>query len=318
MFIWRLMYGVTSSRYNASFLFFNIFFLAYFFRKVIFSRNRIGIIVAVLCVTGLIIFNVIKLNSSFRNNYVFDVQDDIRMILSSDQSAKIYIEKKEFERFYAPDLSNIKQGKVDYSIPANSFHSFYLNYCIWNSPIYFAYQLIETQTNNLSTLLKDNERNGVSFYPVRRYYTKKSKRTSLLFFRSKVYIPPIPPEIQQRAQDGVLKVYNPEYDVYIFQIEDRLIWFIGKDITQKTEVLFFLFTDQPELLPPKRVIYGSDNQDFHVTDKKSSYERERCGKYRVFERTIPKGYPITSVKVGYYANGKHLWISHIDVNPLNQ
>ena len=308
------MYGMTSSRYNASFLFFNIFFLTYFFRKIVFFKSWKGIIVALLCVTGLIIFNTIKLNSSFRNNYIFDIKDDIRMLLSTDQSSKIYLDVKEFDRFYAPELSKKRQPQIDYSLPSNTFNKFYIHYCFWNSPVYFAYQFKETKTNTLSKLLKDNSQSGVSFQPVRRYYTNKNKNTSFLFLRSHVFIPPIPPEIQQRTQNGVLKTYNPDYDVYVFQIDDRLLWFVGKDITQKTEFLFFLFTNRPELLPPKRIVHGFDNKDFHVTEQKNTCEREKCGKYRVFEGTIPKEYPITSVEVGYAANGKHLWISYFDVN----
>lgn len=103
---------------------------------------------------------------------------------------------------------------------------------------------------------------------------------------------------------GVLKAYSPEYDTFVYQRDDRLIWLIGWNIDASTEIICHVHTNEPEKLPESRVLYGYDNRGFRVGSQK---EQEKLGKYRVFEDVIPNTYNVTAVVVGFKEKGKINW-----------
>lgn len=104
--------------------------------------------------------------------------------------------------------------------------------------------------------------------------------------------------------DSILKAYSSEYDTFVYQVKKRLIWYIGWNIDSTTEIIYHLYTDEPEKLPEKRIQYKFDNRGFRI---ESSKEREKQGQYRVFEDIIPEEYHVTSVVVGFNTKGKITW-----------
>ena len=106
---------------------------------------------------------------------------------------------------------------------------------------------------------------------------------------------------------GVLKAWEPRYDVYVYQFNDRLYWLVGSPLDRKTEMVFRLYTDEPGRLPEPRKKYGFDNLGFRAGDKNEITRTMRSGKYRVFVSEIPAAYHITAVSVGFYADKKMQW-----------
>ena len=109
------------------------------------------------------------------------------------------------------------------------------------------------------------------------------------------------------VNNGVLKAWEPKYDVYVYQFNDRLYWLVGSPLDRKTEMVFHLYTDEPGRLPEPRKKYRFDNRGFRAGDKNEITRTMRSGKYRVFVCEIPAAYHITAVSVGFYADKKMQW-----------
>ena len=126
-----------------------------------------------------------------------------------------------------------------------------------------------------------------------------------------VYVPgaPIPEvsgtDLEEIIKNGVLKVYNEDFDVFVYQVEDRLYWIIGADFD--ASVIYHLYTTEPENLPENRQQYGFDNRGFRIGSEKDLTEVMSCGKYRVFSDIIPREYYVTAIAVGMNKGPDILW-----------
>lgn len=109
------------------------------------------------------------------------------------------------------------------------------------------------------------------------------------------------------AENGILKACAPDYDVYVYQFQNRLYWLIGSVIDRRTEIIFHLHTNEPEKLPARRKKYGFDNRGFRAGAKNEITKRMRCGKYRAFVQDIPEEYNVTAVTVGFNTGGTIQW-----------
>lgn len=109
------------------------------------------------------------------------------------------------------------------------------------------------------------------------------------------------------VKTGILKTYVPENEVYVYQFNNVLYWLIGHPVDKRTEIIFHLHTNEPEKLPEHRKKYKFDNLGFRPGGKTEITNTMRCGKYRVFEKSLPSEYNITSVTVGFNTDGKITW-----------
>ena len=120
--------------------------------------------------------------------------------------------------------------------------------------------------------------------------------------------PPIPTPASSDEQplpaDAVLKAFSAEYDCYVFQSGGELLYLIGDDIAEDTEIIYHIHTNEPELLPEHRIVHGFDNLGFYPKNADRT-----LGSYRLFIRPIPVDYPITSIIVGLYPGGEVVWNS---------
>lgn len=104
---------------------------------------------------------------------------------------------------------------------------------------------------------------------------------------------------------AILKAYSSEFDTFVFEDGNKLVWLIGWDeLDSSTEIIYHLHTNEPEKLPERRVQYKFDNRGFRVgTDK----ERESNGHYRVFEDIILTDYNVTAIVIGFNTEGTITW-----------
>lgn len=112
----------------------------------------------------------------------------------------------------------------------------------------------------------------------------------------------VPDGVPEKA---ILKAYSSEFDTFVYEDGDRLLWLIGwNDLDSSTEIIYHLYTNEPEKLPEKRVQYKFDNRGFRDgTDK----EIRSIGHYRVFEDIIPVDYNVTAIVVGFNTEGTITW-----------
>ena len=115
------------------------------------------------------------------------------------------------------------------------------------------------------------------------------------------------PVINGLPEGAVLKAWNEEYDVLVYEDGDRLLWLIGSPIDRNTEVIYHIHTDEPEKLPEKRVQYGFDNRGFRVGTERAENELGGIDHYRVFKKEIPQEYNVTAVTVGFNTDGTVTW-----------
>ncbi len=112
-------------------------------------------------------------------------------------------------------------------------------------------------------------------------------------------------------EGAVLKAYSPEFDTYVYKDGDRLLWMVGWDgLDSNTEIIYHIHTNEPEKLPEHRKQYGFDNVGFWAKDNvenASGNELESLGRYRVFERRIPKEYNVTAISVGFNTDDEITW-----------
>lgn len=112
------------------------------------------------------------------------------------------------------------------------------------------------------------------------------------------------PQIEGVPADWTLKAYSPKFDTLVYQDGDRLLWLIGYDIEDRTEIIYHISTNELENLPENRKMYGFDNRGFHTYN---GTELESIGKYRVFQKEVPGEYYVTEVVVGFNTSGKVTW-----------
>lgn len=114
-----------------------------------------------------------------------------------------------------------------------------------------------------------------------------------------------------KGANGILKAYNKDYDTYIYQDGNLLTWFIGWDIDASTEIIYHLYTNEPEKLPEARKQYKFDNRGFRLGSDK---ERSEFEGFKVFEDIIPQNYNVTAVVVGFSTQGKIIWMKSFRVD----
>lgn len=114
------------------------------------------------------------------------------------------------------------------------------------------------------------------------------------------------------VEEGVLKEYNPDYDLYIYQLRDRLYWLIGESFD--ADIIYQIYTNEPYMLPNERQKYGFDNRGFKIGSEKELTETMNCGKYRVFSDIIPNQYHISAVMVGMSRGADVIWKDYFRIH----
>ena len=119
-------------------------------------------------------------------------------------------------------------------------------------------------------------------------------------------------DLDSLVQNGVLKVYEEDYDAFVYELDNRLYWIIGTDFD--ASIIYHLYTTEPENLPENRQRYGFDNRGFRIGSDKDLTETMNCGKYKVFSDIIPTEYYVTAIAVGMDTGADILWREYFRPN----
>ncbi len=120
-------------------------------------------------------------------------------------------------------------------------------------------------------------------------------------------------DLDNIVKEGVRLVSVPDYNCYVYQLEDKLYWIAdeGYEFNEDgaTYIQYQMDTTQIDNLPTERL----ENNWFwsNISDLFENHEITGlidCGKYRVLEREIPSMYSVTNIITGYY-NGEWIWCS---------
>jgi len=132
------------------------------------------------------------------------------------------------------------------------------------------------------------------------------------------YVAGVEPIIRGVPETAVLKAWNAEYDVLVYEDQGRILLLIGwEDLSSNTEVIYHIHTDEPNRLPEKRIQYGFNNQGFRAGTERRDNELESIDHYRVFEREIPNEYNVTAIVVGFNTDGTVTWNESFRVEQID-
>ena len=302
--LWRSLSYNQSSRYYSAIIFFGFFLSAYAVNHFICAlKNKFiqsGFIVILLF--SLLFFQLGKCFFSFRNLYVKDLQDKVNTIWDQEPGNDIVIYRNEFMRLQ--NNSNIFNSNLDVLLPERyNITDIYIDKASFGHSLYLI-------VSSDYLLLSDNK--PKTEYPqfptikhseIEHFLSNEKHTKSVSVFKHLSYTPSPAINADPTFDSAILKAFIPEYDTFIYQKDNKMLWLIGAEIDSKTEMIFHLYTDQPELLPERRRIYKFDNLGFRINEKGGD---KSIGHYRFFEKPIPSNYHITNVIVGFSGNGKKI------------
>ena len=119
-------------------------------------------------------------------------------------------------------------------------------------------------------------------------------------------------DLEEIVENGVLRVYRPDYGMYVYQYEGELYWIAEPEygfVEGDTVVECQLDTTQIARLPQHRL----ENQ-WYWDNIGFQFRSNECialntGKYRVTKKALPKEYSITKIWTGNYINN-WIWLSY--------
>ena len=296
--IWRCFSTDSSSRYYSIFIIYGLFLSSfaskYFFH--LFHDKQIQKAFCLLLVVLPLCFQLNKTFSSFDKKYIVDLQRFIRNTLRKEPNSVFCIFGDEYRR-----LRNVYLQGLTVIIPKDNpytFQDFYGKNSLFLRTAYF---IVSDSYASPVYPKKDYLENGdIMYTKIQHHFSSYKHDKHVSVYKFLPFSPQPEIDIQDYFNGAFFKTYVPEYDAFIYQTGNKLIWLIGADIGKNTEIIYHIRTNRPDLLPESRVKYNSDNRGFYVGGKN---ELERIGRYRVFEKDIPSEYPVTSIILGFNTDG---------------
>lgn len=291
--LWRLFAYSSSSRYYTVFILFGSLLTGYGVLLLLrFSSNKVKWQSLYLLLLFLLLYtNTTDVFGSFNNKYLIDIREMVGSGFRDNPNSATLIHQKDITRI----TQHLHTNNEPFAIPSNSkinIHNFYLSKNLLGRNAYFIIPEKE--------LYKDNKTSRDEFFHMVGSFIKNSKRNDhMLIYRHLSFVPNPDIDVTQFYKDAILKAYIPEYNAFIYLVDDKIVWLIGVEIETKTEIVYQIFTDKPALLPESRIKYGFDNLAFRAYKN----DKEYVGSYRLFERAIPTRYPVTLVRVGFNTDG---------------
>lgn len=122
------------------------------------------------------------------------------------------------------------------------------------------------------------------------------------------------PQLVDIVSRSSLKCYQREYEVYIYQANNQMVWLIGKD--SDATLIYHVYTAEKEKLPEKRQNYGFDNLSFTPDSDSNLVTSIDDAKYTVYTAVIPREYTVSAVQVGMNKGKEILWSQYFRVDPF--
>lgn len=307
MILWRLMFKELSGRYFISIIFFMFITFATTYHHV---KNKFRIFLDVMLLLTFF-YGLIHDLTSFNNIYIYDIQDDL-MRFSQKDKTKIAISSKELRRFSSKKNNDGTDNKwmVYRNLSTNPFE-YLKEYEFWK------YNLVIVTNFRNMIFNTDNEHIYGGIKRIRQYISNKKKTKSYNLYLIQRTIPKTESlkdktngYIYQVLKSGDLKTCDPASDVYIYSLDNSLIWFVSNTVSEKTELIFHVYTSMRELLNEDRVKHGFDNFGFNI---KSKNKIDYVDGYNVYKFDLPTHYPISLIRTGLNCEGTITWFNPFKV-----
>lgn len=117
-------------------------------------------------------------------------------------------------------------------------------------------------------------------------------------------------ELQKVIEEGILRAYDLEYQLWIYQYENKIYYIAKPELSSLEEAQIgfpvMLWTNKPELLPEHRIQHGFDHLGFYYEDE--SYQRDGILPYYVRVVSLSDKYPTTYLITGLYNSVEEKWL----------
>jgi len=122
-------------------------------------------------------------------------------------------------------------------------------------------------------------------------------------------------ELQTVIDEGILRAYDLEYQVWIYQYGQKIYHITKPDFgsLKEAEIGFPVMprTNKPELLPEHRIQHGFDHLGFYYEDV--SYQRDGVLPYQVRVVSLSEKYPTTYLITGLYDSVEEKWVKQFNI-----
>ena len=122
-------------------------------------------------------------------------------------------------------------------------------------------------------------------------------------------------DLEMIVKNGVLRVYRPDFDMYVYQYGGELYWIADTNygfVDNDSYVQFQMTTTQIERLPEERLINGWNWSNIGFRFCENEVSEWNTGRYRVAKCALPKDYSVTQIWTGNYIDD---WIWIQDFRP---
>ena len=121
--------------------------------------------------------------------------------------------------------------------------------------------------------------------------------------------------LENITKKGILRVYEPEIGMYVYQYERELYWIADSKYEfeeEDTTIQYHMYTTQIQNLPKERLennwLWSNLSFKFSTNELMSS----ECGSYRVTKYALPKEYSISNIWTGKYDDD---WVWKVHFRP---
>ena len=233
--VWRCFSTYKSYRYFSILIFFGVFLSIYAIDR-IFRISRPFFLKALFFLMPLFLLHIPKCLTSFPNNYILDLKDDINKILENDDDDLIYV--------YDRESSRLKNKEVRFSarqrlLPESTedITAFFLEHCLFSKNVYFV--LSESKSSALSTGRAFHFGKNVLYRSkIEHHFSDRKRNKFISVYQYHSYYPSPDIDSDLLPDNAVLKAHVPEYDAFIYQCQDKLIWLVGSPLGKKDEIIY--------------------------------------------------------------------------------
>lgn len=299
MGLWRSMSYIISSRYSAIFIIISAIIITTIVeraQKKTKSYSKLWLLFA----ATLVIYNVLETFYSFRNIFYYDIKEEISRSVKEKGIDLLSVAEKDYKRIKTNDMIPHYENSIE---SGDKLTNEYFDKMFWNKKVLFVvHEKNKTQSRKRHEM---HSYGTVSFEHVGSFVTDKHAKRVYNLYSYDAFLPCPTKEISDYTKDGQLKIFNPETNIYIYQLNNKIVWAIGAENDLKKAIIYHLYTEQIDLLPENRKQYKFDNRDFHY---KEADDKRLCKGYIVLEKEIPKEYPISKIVVGFAKKDNTLWL----------
>ena len=301
--IWRSFSTGDSSRYYSVLVFYGLFLSAYAINSLSrIRKNSLKTILAAANVVAILSVQLIKSFSGFNDTYILDLQEKINSISKHDDHSIVCVFERESDRLLNNTPFSKKHPELEPISEDFDISEYYVKNFLYPRDFYYVNSENKDKQLLYASVKQKMWRKIVSCN------TSSTHKKNIVIYRH--YVPSPDISLSVISDNLVPKAYVYEYDAFIYQDKDKIVWVVGKELDDKTEIVYQINATSRDFLPESRQKYGFDNRGFLA----GKVPKETIGKYTIYKKDIPTEYPVLRIRSGFNLSSKITWTRPFSVS----